>query len=59
MINAIALETLHAALEALDVHGIPAEVVQLGISKAEPAGNLRMMKAHNPIFVISGGGHAG
>ncbi len=58
VINAIALETLHAALEALDVHGIPAEVVQLGISKAESAGRLHMMKAQNPIFVISGGNYA-
>ena len=58
VVNAIALETLHAAVEAYKAHGIMPEIVQLNAARAKPAGGLHMMLAQNPVFIISGGGKA-
>lgn len=56
VVNAIALETLHAAIEAFKQHGITPEIIQLGSARSKPAGDLNMMLAQNPIFIVSGGG---
>lgn len=56
VVNAIALETLYAALEAFKAHGIVPEIVQLNAARAKPAGGLHMMLAQNPVFIVSGGG---
>ena len=56
VVNAIALETLNAALAAFAAHGIAPEVMQLGAARAKRAGDLHMMTALNPVFILSGGG---
>ncbi|HWR23797.1 MAG TPA: precorrin-6y C5,15-methyltransferase (decarboxylating) subunit CbiE [Feifaniaceae bacterium] len=58
VVNAIALETLHAAAGAFKAHGILPEIVQLNAARAKPARGLHMMLAQNPIFIVSGGGKA-
>lgn len=56
VMNAIALETVSLVLEWLKDHSIPAEIVQLQVSKAKTAGTYHMMLGENPVFVISFGG---
>lgn len=53
-IAAIALESLSAAIAALTAHGLSAEVTQLAVSRARPAGRLHLLTANNPIFLITG-----
>ena len=53
-ITAIALETLGAAVKALTVHGLAAQVTQICVNHAYPAGNLHLLMANNPIFLIAG-----
>lgn len=55
-ISAIALETLRGALDALEELGYEAEVVQLSVSRAQRAGELRLLLAQNPVFLITGVG---
>lgn len=54
-ISAIALETLSAAVSALTARGWTAEVTQIGVSRAKAAGNLHLLTANNPVFLISAG----
>ena len=54
VVSAIALETVHAALTALENRGLSCEVVQVGISRARRAGDLHLLMAQNPVFIISG-----
>ncbi|MEA4897562.1 MAG: precorrin-6y C5,15-methyltransferase (decarboxylating) subunit CbiE [Christensenellaceae bacterium] len=56
VVNAVALETLNAALAAFKAHGIAPEIIQLGAARAKNAGGLNMMLAQNPVFILSGGG---
>lgn len=56
VVNAIALESVQAALNAFAAHGLAAEVVQVGVAAAKTVAGLHMMMAQNPIFIISGGG---
>ncbi len=54
VINAITLETLSEALaccKELDV--AEDEILELQVSKASSIGNYHLMRAHNPIYVIS------
>ena len=53
-ISAIALETLSAALAALERRGIAARVTQIAVSRSRPAGKLHLLTANNPIFLITG-----
>ena len=53
-ISAIALETMSAAIAALTAHGLSAEVTQIAVSRTKPAGNLHLLMANNPIFLITG-----
>lgn len=55
VINAIALETVNAAVSAFQQHGMEPEIVSLSVSRAKRAGALHMMLAQNPVFIISGG----
>ena len=54
-ISAIALETLSAAVSALTVRGLTAEVTQIGVSRAKEVGKLHLLMANNPVFLISAG----
>lgn len=56
-ISAIALETLAAAAEALQKQGIDPFVTQIAVSKTKAAGELHLLMAHNPVFLITGGCH--
>lgn len=53
-ITAIALESLTAAMQALQKHGIEPSVTQLAVSSAKPAGRVHMLTAQNPVFLIAG-----
>ena len=57
VVNAVALESVSAALSAFRAYHIEPEVVQLSVARANAVGDLHMMSAQNPIFVLSGGGH--
>lgn len=53
-ISAIALETLHTAMTTLEELGYEAEVVQISVSRARKAGELHLLMAQNPVFLITG-----
>lgn len=52
--TAIALESLTAAMQALQKHGIEPSVTQLAVSSTKPAGRVHMLTAQNPVFLIAG-----
>lgn len=58
-VTAIALETLHAARQALGALGFAEiETVQLGAARGRQVGDYTMMTANNPVFLLTGrGGH--
>ena len=45
-----------AALESLENVGIDGDIVQVAVSKGRQIGDLHMLMAQNPIFIINGGG---
>ena len=49
-VAAIALETLHAAMERLE----GAEAVQISVSRSKAAGKLHLMLTQNPVFLVTG-----
>lgn len=53
-ISAIALETLHTAMTTLEELGYEGEVVQISVSRARKAGELHLLMAQNPVFLITG-----
>lgn len=53
-ITAIALETVTAAMQALQKHGVDPCVRQLAVSTTGTAGRVHMLTAQNPIFLITG-----
>ncbi|MEG1998058.1 MAG: precorrin-6Y C5,15-methyltransferase (decarboxylating) subunit CbiT, partial [Clostridiales bacterium] len=57
VVNGITLETVHAAMKAMENAGIAnMEIVQIAVAKAKKAGDLHLMIGQNPVTVISGGG---
>lgn len=56
VISAIALETLAAALETLQTHGLKPEVMSVSVSLSEKTGPYHLMKAQNQVYIISAGG---
>lgn len=55
-ISAIALESLSAAVAALTVCGVTAQVTQIAVSRTKQAESLHLLTANNPIFLIAGNG---
>lgn len=53
-ITSITLETLEEAVHSLKTHGIEAEVTQVAAARSSLAGSHHMLKAMNPIFIITG-----
>lgn len=54
VINAITLETLTEALKCCKEFPVTDdEIIELSVSKSSSIGNYHMMKAHNPIYIIS------
>lgn len=53
-VSAIALETLHTALDRLTALGYETEITQTAVSRCRPAGKLHLLTAQNPVFLITG-----
>lgn len=53
-ISAICIETLYQAVQALQNHGIQADVTQIAVSRGKLVGSLHMLMANNPIFLVTG-----
>ena len=53
-VSAVALETLHIACRTLEELGRRAEVTQLAVSRSRPAGQLHLLLANNPVFLVTG-----
>ncbi|MDR0589185.1 MAG: precorrin-6Y C5,15-methyltransferase (decarboxylating) subunit CbiT [Spirochaetaceae bacterium] len=57
VINAITLETLSAATALMKKHALPnTDVVEITLSKAAERGGYHLMRALDPVYIISGGG---
>ena len=54
VITAIALESLHEAIEALESNGLPAEISCVNVSRAKKVARYHMMTAQNPVYLIGG-----
>ncbi|MGI6014524.1 MAG: precorrin-6y C5,15-methyltransferase (decarboxylating) subunit CbiE [Oscillospiraceae bacterium] len=53
-VSAIALESLQTALQTMVELGYRTEVVQIGVSRTTDTGNLHLLLAQNPVFLITG-----
>lgn len=59
VINAVTLETLSGAVEAMRAGALDnVEVCQISATRTVKRGAYHMLDAQNPVFLISGGGHA-
>lgn len=58
VINVITLDTLSAVREIISLYEEyrDADIIQLGISRAERAGDYHIMKGENPVYIVSFGG---
>ncbi|MBI1910470.1 MAG: precorrin-6y C5,15-methyltransferase (decarboxylating) subunit CbiE [Deltaproteobacteria bacterium] len=54
VINAVTIETAHSVFEFLKEKGWKRELVLMNLSKAKSLGDLNLLNAHNPVFIISG-----
>ena len=52
-ISAIALETLSSALNILTENNLDFEVTQISVNRSKPTGNLHLMMANNPVYLIT------
>lgn len=57
VINAITLETLQQAVECMEHAGLSPEVSCVSCARAEPVGGYHMMRAQNPVYIVSGRAH--
>lgn len=53
-VSAIALETLHQAVTILERLGFVPEVTQIAVSRTRAVGDLHLLMAQNPVFLIYG-----
>lgn len=53
-VSAIALETLHEAAQTLRGLGRHVEISQISVSRSSAAGNLHLLLARNPVFLVLG-----
>ncbi len=54
VVNAVTIETAHAAFDFFKKKGWERELVQVNLSKAKCVGELSLLSANNPVFIISG-----
>lgn len=54
VINAITVESIHQGIDLAEKYLKEVEVIQVNISKAEKLGKYHLMKANNPVYIISG-----
>ncbi len=52
-VSAISLETLNVAEQLLDQPGYDTDIVQIAVSRARKTGQLHMLMAQNPVFLIT------
>lgn len=52
-VSCIALETLQTTLDFCRAHDLHPQVVQVGVSEAQPMGRLHLMMAQNPVFLVT------
>ena len=52
--SAVLLETLHETLEIFDELGFETDAVQVAVTRTEKIAGRRMMKAGNPVWIITG-----
>ena len=53
-VSAVLLETLHETLEVFDELGFETDAVQVAVTRTEKIAGRRMMKAGNPVWIITG-----
>ena len=53
-ISAIALETLHSGAQGLQELGYATEITQIAVSRTKEVGELHLLLAQNPVFLILG-----
>jgi precorrin-6Y C5,15-methyltransferase (decarboxylating) len=56
VINAITLETLNAAQAVIENSIYYAQITQISVNEFQKTGPYRLMRAQNPVFIISFGG---
>lgn len=54
-VTAVSLETLSDTVRCFEKYGVSPEIVQIAVSRTEKLGSHTMLKAQNPVFIISGG----
>ncbi|MBI5493115.1 MAG: precorrin-6y C5,15-methyltransferase (decarboxylating) subunit CbiE [Deltaproteobacteria bacterium] len=54
VVNAVTIETAHAAFDFFKKKGWEKELLQVGLSRAKDLGRLSLLSANNPVFIISG-----
>ncbi|WP_303823870.1 precorrin-6y C5,15-methyltransferase (decarboxylating) subunit CbiE [Ruminococcus flavefaciens] len=54
-VTAVSLETLQCAVSCFEKYGVSPEIVQTAITRTEKIGSHTMLRAQNPVFIISGG----
>ena len=55
VVAAITIETVYLALAAFKEADREPEITQLSVSRAKPAGQLHLLEAQNPLFILSAG----
>jgi precorrin-6Y C5,15-methyltransferase (decarboxylating) len=55
VLTAVTIEGMTGALAAFESRSLDVEIVQISVSKSDTIGRYHMMKAQNPIYVISAG----
>ena len=53
-VSAVLLETLHETVEVFDELGFSTDAVQVAVTRTEKVAGRRMMKAGNPVWIITG-----
>ena len=53
-VSAVLLETLNECLEAFSENGKEPDIIQIAVTRAEKVGDRHMMKAGNPVYIVTG-----
>jgi len=54
VVNAVTIETAHAAFEFFKTSGWERELALVNIARAKDLGDLSLLSSHNPVFIIKG-----
>ena len=53
VVNAVTLDTLTAAIEFFTHSNYQTNIIQVAVTRCEDIGNMSMLKALNPVFIIT------